>query len=58
MGAIVAAVLAGLYNYMYVILNLEDYSLLMGAVGLFAVLGAIMYLTRKIDWYASAAQTG
>lgn len=55
MGGIVAAILAGLYSYMYVLINLEDYSLLMGAVGLFLVLSAIMYLTRKIDWYAGAA---
>ena len=32
-------------------LQLEDYALLMGSVGLFAVLAAIMYLTRKINWY-------
>jgi len=29
--------------------------LLMGGVGLFLVLSAIMYLTRKIDWYAGVA---
>lgn len=56
MGAIVAAILATLYGYMYVLLNLEDYSLLMGGIGLFAVLGAIMYLTRRIDWYGGAAE--
>ena len=57
LGMVVAAILAGLYGYMYVLLNLEDYSLLMGGIGLCAVLAAIMYLTRKIDWYAGAAQT-
>ncbi len=56
MGMIVAAILSGLYGYMYVLLNLEDYSLLMGGIGLFAVLAAIMYLTRRIDWYADAAE--
>lgn len=56
MGMVVASILAGLYGYMYVILNLEDYSLLMGAIGLFAVLAAIMYLTRRIDWYADAVE--
>lgn len=55
LGALVAAILGGLYGYMYVLLNLEDYALLMGGIGLFLVLGAIMYLTRGIDWYAGAA---
>lgn len=57
LGGIVAAILAGLYGYMYVLLNLEDYSLLMGGIGLFAVLATIMYLTRRIDWYAGATET-
>lgn len=55
LGAIVAGILAALYGYMYVLLNLEDYALLMGGIGLFVVLGAIMYLTRGIDWYAGTA---
>jgi inner membrane protein involved in colicin E2 resistance len=38
--------------YLYILLQLEDDALLMGSVGLFAVLAAIMYLTRKINWYA------
>jgi len=33
-------------------LQLEDYALPMGSAGLFAVLAATMYLTRKINWYA------
>jgi inner membrane protein len=57
MGTLVAAILSGLYGYMYVLLNLEDYSLLMGGIGLFGVLAAIMYLTRRIDWYASTTET-
>jgi len=55
LAGIVAAILAALYGYMFVLLNLEDFALLMGAIGLFAVLAAIMYLTRGIDWYAAAA---
>ena len=31
---------------------MEDYSLLIGSIGLFAILGAVMYLSRKIDWYS------
>ena len=40
-----------LYGYLYLLLRLEDYALLAGAVGLFAVLGAVMFLTRRIDWF-------
>jgi inner membrane protein len=31
---------------------LEDQALLIGAIGLFAALSAIMLVTRRIDWYA------
>jgi len=44
--------LGGLYTYLYVTLMAEDYALLIGAVGAFAVLAAFMYLTRNVDWYA------
>jgi inner membrane protein len=46
------ATLAGLYAYLFVILRLNDYALLMGSLGIFAALAALMYLTRNIDWYA------
>jgi inner membrane protein len=44
--------LTALYVYIYTIIQMEDYALLMGSVGLLVVLGSIMYLSRKIDWYA------
>jgi inner membrane protein len=52
----VASILVILYAYLYVLLQLEDLALLMGSIGLFVVLSAVMYLTRKVDWYA--VQTG
>ncbi len=48
---LVAAVLLVLYCFFYSLLQLEDYALLFGSVGLFIILAAIMYLTRNIDWY-------
>jgi inner membrane protein len=48
----VFGVLTLLYSYMYIVLQLEDYALLMGSIGLFILLGIIMYITRKIDWYS------
>ena len=48
----VGGILVILYTYLYILLQLEDYALLMGSIGLFAVLSITMYLTRKIDWYS------
>lgn len=49
--AMVAGILAVLYGYLYILLQLEDYALLMGSSGLFVVLALVMFMTRKIDWY-------
>lgn len=44
------AVLGLLYGYLYVLLQLEDWALLMGSIGLFLILALVMYTTRKVDW--------
>ena len=49
--AIFAGLLALLYGFFYSLMQLEDYSLLLGSLGLFIILATIMYLTRKVDWY-------
>ncbi|MGB1242443.1 MAG: cell envelope integrity protein CreD [Chitinophagales bacterium] len=43
--------LIGLYGFLYSLLQLQDYALLMGSVGLFVILAVVMYLSRNIDWY-------
>lgn len=43
--------LIGIYGFVYVTLQLADYSLLIGSIGLAVILGLTMYFTRKIDWY-------
>jgi len=48
----VFGILTMLYTYLYILLQLEDYALLMGSIGLFIILSSIMYMTRKINWYA------
>lgn len=45
-----AALLTGLYALLYVLLNLEAYSLLIGSVLMFFALAGVMYMTRNIDW--------
>jgi inner membrane protein len=48
---VLTAILAALYGLLYIILNAEDYALLIGSSLLFVALAATMYVTRKIDWY-------
>jgi inner membrane protein len=52
--AVLTAILAALYTLLYIILNAEDYALLIGSSLLFVALAATMYVTRKIDWYRAA----
>jgi inner membrane protein len=49
--AVLCLLLTALYGLLYVILNSEDYALLIGSGVLFAALAGTMYFTRRIDWY-------
>ena len=51
-GLFVGALLVGLYALLFVLLNLEAWSLLIGSVMLFVALAGVMYATRNIDWSA------
>ncbi len=42
-----------LYALIYVLLRIEDYALLIGAVASFMAVAAAMYFTRQMDWYSS-----
>ena len=44
-----------LYAFIYVLLRVEAYALLVGAVASFAAVAAAMYITRNIDWYGNGA---
>lgn len=46
----IAISLSVLYTFIYVIIQLEDYALLVGSIGLFLILAAVMYFSRKIEW--------
>lgn len=48
----IGGLLTGLYAVLYVLLSLEAYSLLIGALMLFVALAAVMYLTRNLNWGA------
>ncbi|TRD12471.1 cell envelope integrity protein CreD [Erythrobacter insulae] len=47
---VIGALLIGLYAVLYVLLNLEAWSLVIGSVMLFAALAGVMYATRTIEW--------
>ena len=42
--------MTALYSFIFVIIQLENYALLVGSVGLFVILAIIMFATRRIDW--------
>ncbi|MFA5668971.1 MAG: cell envelope integrity protein CreD [Balneolaceae bacterium] len=48
---LMAGILIVLYLFIFILIQLQDYALLMGSVGLFVILGLVMYFSRKIDWY-------
>jgi len=50
--AAVSVMMLLLYGYLYIMLVNQDYALLIGSVLLFLILAAVMFVTRKIDWYS------
>ncbi len=48
---ITAGMLSILYGFLYILLQNQDYALLIGSVGLFIIVAVIMYTTRKVNWY-------
>ena len=50
-GGLFGVLLGALYGFLYVILESEDYALLLGALLLLAALGMVMIVTRRVDWY-------
>lgn len=39
------------FGFVFILLQLESFALLAGSVGLFILLAALMYATRKVNWY-------
>lgn len=54
-GAIALVAFSALYALIYVLMRLEDLALLVGALTSFAAIAAVMYFTRKVDWYGQFA---
>jgi inner membrane protein len=51
-GIVTGAMLAAVHGYMYFLLQMEDYVLLAGTIGLLLALALVMYVTRNVDWFA------
>ena len=49
---IIGGGLIGVYTFLYITLRQQDYALLMGTAALFVLLAVVMWVTRKVDWYA------
>ena len=45
------AVLTAMYGTLFVILQSEDHTLILGSVLVFVLLAVMMFLTRHVDWY-------
>lgn len=53
------AAFTGVYAFIYVLLRVEAYALLVGAIVSFIAIAIAMFLTRKVDWYGNGgAATG
>lgn len=55
---ILALTLIAIYGFLFVTLQLADYALLMGSVGLTIILAMTMYFTRNINWYKLSISQG
>ncbi len=50
LSTLLSVILLFIYAYVFTILQLQDYALLIGSVGLFFTLAVIMYFSRKVQW--------
>jgi len=49
---LLTAIIAFSFGFIFVLMQMESYALLVGSIGLFAVLALTMFFTRKINWYS------
>lgn len=50
-------ILSSLYGFLYFVIQLQDYSLLAGSIGLFIILAILMYFSRKINYESEASKS-
>ncbi len=55
-GLQIFVMIAVIYGLLYLLLRVEDYALLIGSIAAFAMLAAVMFATRNIDWSRGRAE--
>ncbi len=50
LAGILSIILTAIFSFVFIILQLEDFALLAGSIGLLIVLASVMYYSRNIDW--------
>lgn len=48
---LLTALLVIFYTFIFIIILQQDFSLLIGSVGLFLIVATLMYFSRKVNWY-------
>ncbi len=48
---ILVVILILTYSFVYITLQLQDYALIIGSIGLTLILAFTMYITRNVNWY-------
>ena len=51
--ALFTALLVLIYSFIFVIIIQQDASLLLGSIGLFIIVAALMYFSRRVNWYGN-----
>ncbi len=52
LAAMTGAILTILYGFIFVLIQIQDYALLVGSLGVFLILAVTMYFSRKVDWFS------
>lgn len=52
---VLTLILCFTYAFVYVTLQVQDYALLIGSIGLTSILAFTMYITRNVNWYELSA---
>jgi inner membrane protein len=55
LSALVCVLLIVFYSFIYVIILQQDFSLLLGSIGLFIIVATLMYFSRNVKWYSGPA---
>lgn len=53
-----SSVMTVFYTFIFVIIQAQDFSLLIGSVGLFMIIAVVMYFSRNIRWYRDEVTSG